>query len=127
MTGYGRWGRCGVILSIPLGRSNCPDNFIWHSDSRGLYTVRSGYWVAMEAKGLEGSSNAVVSKTWWGKLWSLKLPSKCCEGVESIWHSLWECPSAKEVWDSSVLWSKLRCSLAVSFAGLCLEFFEKGS
>ncbi|GMN54733.1 hypothetical protein TIFTF001_023860 [Ficus carica] len=32
-----------------------------------------------------------------GQLWSLKLPSKCCEGVESVWHSLWECPSAMEV------------------------------
>ncbi|GMN72705.1 hypothetical protein TIFTF001_055653 [Ficus carica] len=29
-----------VILSIPLGRSNCPDNLIWHYDSRGLYTIK---------------------------------------------------------------------------------------
>ena len=146
----------GVILSIPLGRSNCLDNLIWHYDLHGLYIVRSGYWVAMEAKGLEGSSNAAVNKAQWEKLWSLKLPSKvkiflwrafhgvlplfdvlnkwdvkclngcmrCCKGVESIWHSLWECPSAREVWDFSVLWSKLRCSLAISFAQLCLEFSE---
>ncbi|GMN54901.1 hypothetical protein TIFTF001_024040 [Ficus carica] len=85
-----------VILSIPLGRSNCHDNLIWHYDSCGLYTMHSGYWVAMEAKGLDDSSNAAVSKAWWGKLWSLKLPSKCCEGVESVRHSLWECPSIGE-------------------------------
>ncbi|GMN64195.1 hypothetical protein TIFTF001_033273 [Ficus carica] len=65
-----------VILNIPLRRSNCPDNLIWHYDSRGLYMIRLGYWVVMEAKGLEGSSNAAVGKAWWGKLWSLKLPSK---------------------------------------------------
>ncbi|GMN56957.1 hypothetical protein TIFTF001_026063 [Ficus carica] len=52
---------------------------------------------------------------------------RCCKGVESIWHSLWECPSAREVLDSSILWSKLRCSLAISFARLCLEFSKKGS
>ncbi|GMN64070.1 hypothetical protein TIFTF001_033144 [Ficus carica] len=83
----------------------------------------------MEAKGLEGLSNAAFSKAWWGKLWSLKLPSmvkiflwqafrgvlpyfpilnrrgvkclngctRCCRRVESVWHSLWECPSAREV------------------------------
>ncbi|GMN63904.1 hypothetical protein TIFTF001_032982 [Ficus carica] len=148
-----------AILSIHLGSSNCLDNLIWHYNSRGPYTVLSRYLVVMEAKGLEGSSNAAVSKAWWGKLWSLKLPSKvkiflwqafhgvlpyfailnrrgvkclnectqCCKGVESVWHSLWECPSAREVWDSFVLWPKLRCSLAVSFAGLCLGLFEKGS
>ncbi|GMN32600.1 hypothetical protein TIFTF001_044701 [Ficus carica] len=97
-----------AILSIPLGISNCLDNLIWHYDSWGLYTVRSGYWVAMEAKGLEGSSNVAVCKAWWGKLWSLKLLSKGGLGFF--------CPLAQ-----------VEMFMAVSFAGLCLELSEKGS
>ncbi|GMN33857.1 hypothetical protein TIFTF001_041961 [Ficus carica] len=80
-----------VILSIPLRRSNCLDNLIWHYDSRGLYTVCSGYWVAMQANRLEGSSNVAVSKAWHGKLWSLKLPSKIKIFLWRAFHGVLPC------------------------------------
>ncbi|KAL5552000.1 hypothetical protein UlMin_002176 [Ulmus minor] len=35
-----------AILSIPLPRRTTSDSLIWHYHKSGLYTVRSGYWLA---------------------------------------------------------------------------------
>lgn len=36
-----------LILKIPLRRVSCPDQFVWHYENRGTYTVKSGYQVAL--------------------------------------------------------------------------------
>ncbi|XP_024019719.1 uncharacterized protein LOC112091106 [Morus notabilis] len=38
----------GVIFSIPLAYGMSKDRWMWHFDSKGLYTVKSGYKLAME-------------------------------------------------------------------------------
>lgn len=37
-----------VILSIPLSWCICADRCIWHFDSRGSYTIKSGYKLAVD-------------------------------------------------------------------------------
>ena len=36
-----------AILEIPLGFSIRNDSFIWHFNSKGLYSVKSGYKLEM--------------------------------------------------------------------------------
>ncbi|GMN24021.1 hypothetical protein TIFTF001_000386 [Ficus carica] len=108
---------------------------IWHYDSKGLYSVRSGYCLAMELREGENISGDKDDMNWWKNLCNLKLPNKiksfvwrafhdilpcydnlqkrgipclapcprCSEGVEDVWHVLWDCKYACEVWDSSSL------------------------
>lgn len=38
-----------VIQSIPMGVVRDDDCLCWHYDRRGKYTVKSGYFVAMQA------------------------------------------------------------------------------
>ena len=37
-----------LIQTIPISRSGCPDKRIWHYTKKGLYSVRSGYYVVKE-------------------------------------------------------------------------------
>ncbi|KAM1117079.1 hypothetical protein ACFX19_007618 [Malus domestica] len=37
----------GPILSIPLSKTGCRDRMVWHYNANGVYSVRSGYGVAM--------------------------------------------------------------------------------
>ncbi|KAL5581022.1 hypothetical protein UlMin_013464 [Ulmus minor] len=64
------------ILSLPLGSFNHDDVFIWHFSRDGEYSVKSGYKVALDAKGYVEPSNPSFSMSWWRKLWGMKLPPK---------------------------------------------------
>lgn len=44
-----------------------------------------------------------------------------------MWHCLWDCHVAREVWDSSFIWSSLKNTKAVSFDGLCMDIGENGT
>lgn len=70
-----------LIRRIPIpGRSRC-DSWFWMLDNKGQFTVRSVY------KQLQGSFD-MQYKSFWHRLWSLKIPSKVacflwrvCRGV----------------------------------------------
>ena len=65
-----------VILNIPIGRRNYEDKLIWYFDSRGLYSVRSGYGIIMEDKKQACFSLGSNDRKWWGLLWNLNIPIK---------------------------------------------------
>ncbi|KAL5545467.1 hypothetical protein UlMin_005154 [Ulmus minor] len=64
-----------AILSLPLPRRKVPDSLLWHYDKSGHYTVRSGYWLASNNKGIP-SSSTTSHTSWWQKFWRLRIPSK---------------------------------------------------
>ncbi|KAL6219921.1 hypothetical protein ACLB2K_007679 [Fragaria x ananassa] len=72
-----------TILSIPLPRYGGVDKLIWHYNRNGRYSVKSGYWVAVQEQnrkaGVASTSvkgaNSLILKVW-KRLWGLKLPNK---------------------------------------------------
>ncbi|BFG25163.1 hypothetical protein CerSpe_114370 [Prunus speciosa] len=64
------------------------DRRIWHFTKNGRYSVKSGYWAALEYKRLEEmSAGNIVGPSsptlkMWKHLWKLKVPQK-------ILHLLW--------------------------------------
>ena len=65
-----------VLASVPIGLFNRADTLVWHHDRSGVYSVRSGYRVAMTARRATSSSSASGDSHWWKLLWHLHLPSK---------------------------------------------------
>lgn len=67
-----------LILSIPI-QSTDNDSWFWRKDKMGQYTVKSAYDVLRDNS---MASNASINKTFWTKLWHLKIPLK-------VKHFMW--------------------------------------
>lgn len=70
-----------IILQLPLSYHTTIDRLIWHFDNKGIYTVKSGYYVAHMTENLEkhASSSAGMSNTGkllWNKVWKARVPPK---------------------------------------------------
>lgn len=70
-----------VIRTIPLSVRSIGDNFIWHFDKKGKFTVKSAYHVArlwVLPPSLLASSSASTSpfSTLWNNLWQVNVPPK---------------------------------------------------
>lgn len=74
-----------AIIAIPLSKSNAPDSLIWHHSKKGMYSVKSGYYVARscceQEETLKPSSSFQVCPSLWKKVWNLKVPPK----VKHFW------------------------------------------
>ena len=69
----------GTILKIPLSQNLSEDALIWIGSKRGVFTVKSAYFIAAKlqvdkdvGESSFGDSNALI----WKNLWKLKLPTK---------------------------------------------------
>lgn len=65
----------GQIMSIPISLHD-EDHLIWHFNSSGDYSVKSGYWNAIRIKGWGQVSTSAGHSPWWRSLWQLSIPSK---------------------------------------------------
>lgn len=69
-----------AITLIPIALNHIPDSLIWHFDSKGIYSVQSGYHIAMKDLSTSLSSNLSSSfqppRAMWKMIWDLKLPPK---------------------------------------------------
>lgn len=67
-----------IILKIPLSLRSSDDRLIWHYDTKGIYSVKSGYHVARIAENLgnHASSSGSVSANLWNIIWRLRIPPK---------------------------------------------------
>jgi hypothetical protein len=82
-----------AILSIPIGEG-VPDRPAWHFDSKGLFSVKSAYKVAVQHRDNEAGRNAEVSvrggtvgaQSPWHKIWQLKVPNKV---QMFLWHFIY--------------------------------------
>ncbi|KAK2635239.1 hypothetical protein Ddye_030031 [Dipteronia dyeriana] len=104
-----------LILSLPLSNSVVEDSLLWHFETSGCYTVRSGYRVGCSMVlnpspyGLDKTVKNLLSKAC--NHWipsnanlakrGLSVNSSCtlCHSrIESTIHAMWGCPTVKLVW-----------------------------
>lgn len=74
------------IISIPLSFTDAHDRLVWHYTSKGNYTVKSGYYVALklDKEGLlkadlsshQATSSLVPSQSFWNQIWSISAQPK---------------------------------------------------
>ncbi|KAG8653739.1 hypothetical protein MANES_05G055002v8 [Manihot esculenta] len=64
-----------AILTIPLPLFPKPDKLIWHLHKKGVYSVKSAYFCALE---LSGRTGLLGYNDGWNRLWSL---DRACRGV----------------------------------------------
>ena len=68
-----------TILNIPLSYNLPEDSIIWMGNKRGVFSVKSAYYVALSVveKAEESESSSGDSRTrLWKKMWQLQLPAK---------------------------------------------------
>ncbi|KAL5823208.1 hypothetical protein ACOSQ4_021108 [Xanthoceras sorbifolium] len=71
------------ILSLPTSVRSCPDKLMWHHSKDGMYSVKSGYWLAASlARDGASSSSPSAGSSWWKFLWGLNIPAK-------VWMFVW--------------------------------------
>ncbi|KAL5833507.1 hypothetical protein ACOSQ3_017181 [Xanthoceras sorbifolium] len=129
-----------LILNLHYSSSNHPDSLMWHAERSGLYTVKSGYWIAFAHKLQlsQPSCSTVVGANWWKVLWGLKIPSKiklfcwrACNNWLPTFHVLRcrhmqvrDCCDSCGVADETVLHALRSCSsLKVMDNGDQINFF----
>ncbi|KAL6289403.1 hypothetical protein ACE6H2_006913 [Prunus campanulata] len=91
------------IFTIPISLWGCPDKKIWHFNSHGAYTVRSGYEVALTlrrngelGRKAEGeTSQGDTQRRIWKSIWGVQVPPKirtflwkCCRNVLAVKENL---------------------------------------
>ena len=64
------------ILRTPLPKSPRPDKLVWHFDIHGIYSVKSGYKLAVNLKFPDKPSCSDSSKTMWKVIWANDIPEK---------------------------------------------------
>ncbi|XP_062014459.1 uncharacterized protein LOC133730987 [Rosa rugosa] len=67
-----------LILSIPLSHRVIPDRLVWHFDSKGLFSTKSAYKLAVESSllGTGVVASSIVHPSIWKKLWDATVPGK---------------------------------------------------
>ncbi|CAN1833195.1 Putative ribonuclease H protein At1g65750 [Linum perenne] len=117
-----------AILRIPVGLREGADQWVWHFDKKGMFSVKSAYHVLRNRQSGEVSDISREGK--WKWLWNLRIPPKfkffiwrasnnalatarnlwrrkcsdspvcqvCNHDEENIIHCLFECPHAAQVW-----------------------------
>ncbi|KAM1958038.1 hypothetical protein ACFX15_003481 [Malus domestica] len=107
------------ILSIPLSKTGCRDRMVWHHNANGVYSVRSGYGVAMNLmengamgkKGRGSASDKPKNCYAWNLIWKLKRRHMRVDNVcgvcgtmdESETHLFFRCHLSHLFWFSSPL------------------------
>uniref|UniRef100_A0A803PJK4 Reverse transcriptase domain-containing protein n=1 Tax=Cannabis sativa TaxID=3483 RepID=A0A803PJK4_CANSA len=76
------------ILSIPLSTFSHDDKIIWHHETTGIYTVKSGYILASKFADQEAPSVSSHSTQLWKHFWKLNIPSKV---RIFLWKAVQEC------------------------------------
>lgn len=80
---------CDAILSIPVAVMEGNDTIVWHHDSKGCYTVKSGYQEAVKqayvGTNLPGSSLDWSEKEW-KFAWNLNLPPNLWRFIITPWQ-----------------------------------------
>ncbi|XP_050211436.1 uncharacterized protein LOC126661625 [Mercurialis annua] len=73
-----------LILQIPLSDRLPPDKTFWPSNKNGIYSVRSGYFLALNGAGISSGNPSIRHNVdpWWKKIWQLSISGK-------VKHFLW--------------------------------------
>ncbi|CAL1410643.1 unnamed protein product [Linum trigynum] len=76
-----------AIKRIPIGIDSADDEWVWHFEKSGIYTVKSGYHTFRESErnrlGTPNPNHPDCTSKAWKWLWSLSLPPKI---ISFIWR-----------------------------------------
>lgn len=89
-----------LIQNIHVGMFRSDDQLIWNYDSKGKFSVKSGYFLAMKAKKSGDLSEGSADRRWWDCLWHLKIPEKIKIFVWRAFHNIlptWKNQAGREV------------------------------
>ncbi|KAH9656895.1 putative reverse transcriptase/RNA-dependent DNA polymerase [Citrus sinensis] len=75
-----------IILRIPIPSTPMADQILWHYDKKGIYTVKSGYQVALRINFPDTPSCS-------------EQPANQC--METVGHALVECKYARKIWKNT--------------------------
>ncbi|KAK3199848.1 hypothetical protein Dsin_023263 [Dipteronia sinensis] len=90
-----------IIMSIPISWRGGKDYIAWHFDNKGVYTVQSGYRLALDLRVGASSSNSSISLGWWNSPWRLNIPPKV---RIFVWRAcLNVIPSMKNIWKRKMM------------------------
>ncbi|KAH9651249.1 reverse transcriptase domain-containing protein [Citrus sinensis] len=97
------------ILRTPLPKTPRPDKLVWHFDKHGIYSVKSGYQLAVNLESLDRPSCSNISKTMWKVIWVNDIPEKrCCRMSEDVFHALVGCSFARKVWKLTDFYEEIK-------------------
>ncbi|XP_050211430.1 uncharacterized protein LOC126661619 [Mercurialis annua] len=66
-----------AILSIPLPLSSVPDRQCWHHNRSGRFSVKSGYYIALNSNQESHMSQvSEIPRVKWQALWNYQIPNK---------------------------------------------------
>ncbi|KAK2641358.1 hypothetical protein Ddye_023121 [Dipteronia dyeriana] len=65
-----------AITQIPICNGDRKYTIMWHYNDKGVYTVKSGYWIGRKLVSNPSSSNTSLLASWWNFLWKLYIPLK---------------------------------------------------
>ncbi|KAK3193905.1 hypothetical protein Dsin_025215 [Dipteronia sinensis] len=65
-----------AISQIPISNGDRKDTIMWNYDEKGVYTVKSGYWIGHNLMSTPCPSIVQPSVSWWTFLWKLWIPLK---------------------------------------------------
>ncbi|KAH9724450.1 reverse transcriptase domain-containing protein [Citrus sinensis] len=94
-----------AIMRIPLLRSPKMDEVCWHFDKKGMYTVKSGYQIALRLKYPDIPSTSEDCSCYWKAIWRLELPEKI---KIFLWRAAQNMlPTVENLWKKKVTASPL--------------------
>ncbi|PRQ25708.1 putative ribonuclease H-like domain, reverse transcriptase zinc-binding domain-containing protein [Rosa chinensis] len=70
-----------TIAAIPLSLRNSDDRLVWHYDRKGIYSVKSGYYIFHKAQTVRDCASGSMGeggawRRYWHMLWSASVPPK---------------------------------------------------
>uniref|UniRef100_A0A803NSG7 Uncharacterized protein n=1 Tax=Cannabis sativa TaxID=3483 RepID=A0A803NSG7_CANSA len=99
------------ILSVPLSTFSHDDKIIWHHETTGIYTVKSGYILASKFADQEAPSVSSLSTQLWKHFWKLNIPSKV---RIFLWKAVQECLPVAAILQQRHIAASAICSLCRS-------------
>lgn len=82
---------CEASYCIPLSCGASDDTWVSHFDAKGVYSVRSGYRLAMELKEAQGGSAVTAAHDWWIKLWRFNIRNNIENFVWRAFNDILSC------------------------------------